>query len=277
MIMPLSPFASATPQNFYLGHGGVIAPTKNAPTNIDITSANLPNGALSSDTTYVVGVAFVGWTGRTSILDLTAVTGSFTYPGFILSVDLTSGINGVSIYFGTIPSKLLGTITTIQDNSSWITGPIVYDSTTSGLSASISGHTLTVDILTTGVTLNSSPQFNNATVKMFTSPLNNANTPAPAATGILTSARFINGDSTSHTVSLWVVPVDYQGDTPGVERSLFYNYKVPGNTVINETSINIPLDGGSIIIGAYDGDTFVNLNDATSCPIGVVLSGVTIQ
>lgn len=275
--MPLSPFASATPQNFYLGHGGVIAPTKNAPTNIDITSANLANGALSSDTTYVVGVAFVGWTGRTSILDLTAVTGTFTYPGFILSVDLTSGINGVSIYCGTTSSTLLGTITTIQDNSSWITGPIVYDSTTSGLRASISGHTLTVDILTTSVTLNSSPQFNNATVKMFTSPLNNANTPAPAATGILTSARFINGDSTSHTVSLWVVPVDYQGDTPGVERSLFYNYKVPGNTVINETSINIPLDGGSIIIGAYDGDTFVNLNDATSCPIGVVLSGVTIQ
>lgn len=273
--MPLSPFASATPQNFYLGHGGVIAPTKNAPTNIDITSANLANGALSADTTYVVGVAFLGWTGRTSILDLTAVTGTFTYPGFILSVDLTSGINGVSIYCGTTSSTLLGTITTIQDNSSWITGPIVYDSTTSGLRASISGHTLTVDILTTGVTL--SPQFNNATVKMFTSPLNNANTPAPAATGILTSARFINGDSTSHTVSLWVVPVDYQGDTPGVERSLFYNYKVPGNTVINETSINIPLDGGSIIIGAYDGDTFVNLNDATSCPIGVVLSGVTIQ
>ena len=275
--MPLSPFASATPQNFYLGHGGVIAPTKNAPTNIDITSASLTGGALSADTTYVVGVAFVGWTGRTSILDLTAVTGSLTYPGFILSVDLTSGINGVSIYCDTIPSKLLGTITTIQDNSSWITGPIVYDSTTSGLRASISGHTLTVDILTTSVTQNSSPQFNNATLKMFTSPLNNANTPAPAATGILTSARFINGDSTSHTVSLWVVPVDYQGDTPGVERSLFYNYKVPGNTVINETSINIPLDGGSIIIGAYDGDTFVNLNDATSWPIGVVLSGVTIQ
>ena len=276
--MPLSPFASATPQNFYLGHGGVIAPTKNAPTNINITSASLTNGALSSDSTYVVGVAFVGWTGRTSILDLTASTVALSSPGFILSVDLTSGINGVSIYFGTIPSsKLLGTITTIQDNSSWITGPIVYDSTTSGLRASISGHTLTVDILTTSVTQNSSPQFNNATLKMFTSPLNNANTPAPAATGILTSARFINGDSTSHTVSLWVVPVDYQGDTPGVERSLFYNYKVPGNTVINETSINIPLDGGSIIIGAYDGDTFVNLNDATSWPIGVVLSGVTIQ
>lgn len=228
------PSAVASPQQLYQGSPGVASLSS----ALSLSTDSATSSSLAA-TTYYVQCDYTADAGRTTTGGSQASIAVGTAGEDILtSVSISpSNITGVGVYVGTASNPaLLGTIS-VDGSTITYSGGV-----TSGLSATVSGGTMSITISAPAGSSGAAAQTSNTTkTKLFSAPSNDTSVPSPVATATVANLWLTNVTGSSASVSLWMVP---SGGTPAEPLALMVDTPISANDakIFGGLGLQVPAD-----------------------------------